>query len=546
VIARRSLLRRWSSLGAWLGQSDRAIAVLLAGAAFGLYGVTTGQLTGYEPETAGAAEGLIHSGALRVDRNSQIANGQAGRGRSGHYYAHTGLTQPLLEAPVYWVGERLDVASSSGRSVKWRVALLQLFDPLMAAIAVAAIFLLLRQRGRPRRLSLAVGVLAALASLIWPYAKIGMETTMMALLAVTLLSATWASIRGGAWRYALTGIAAGAMAASKPVGLILLLGLIPFARPTWQLPVRERWRAYVAFGVPLLVWVAAILWYNAYRTGSITNFDNPYYGDLGGAPAAAVGMLISPGKGLLWYSPLVLLGALGLRPLWRQDRQLAQVILITFVVNLAVISGSAQWTEDTWGPRYIVASAWLLLLPIAWWTGGIGRKPAVAVVAAIAAVVQFAGVFAWYGVSVNAARGFSGEPVYLYGDPRHPASAVAYGDDGPTWIPAASEARFQVLLLGAWIKEQITGTGFKIHYRPFWGRAETLDLTHTSNFTAPLPNFWWHFPNQSPAQEDLAVGLGVLGVGCALALVPAGAGLNRRKTLTPPARSTADDVQLVG
>jgi hypothetical protein len=205
-------------------------------------------------------------------------------------------------------------------------------------------------------------------------------------------------------------------------------------------------------------------------------------------------MLISPGKGLLLYSPLVILGLFGFRDLWRADRQLGGAIAITFLASLIVISGSSQWSEDTWGPRYLVASAWLLVLPIAWWTRGRVRCRTLAAVAAVAIVVQFAGVFSWYGVSVKAARTFSGQPVYPFHGGFTP-NQVAYGDEAPTWIPAVSELRFQVELLAAWVKEKVTGTGFTISYRPFWGRSETVNLTHPEQFVGvPLPDFWWNFP----------------------------------------------------
>jgi hypothetical protein len=544
------IARLWSSLGARIRRSDRLIALLLLGASFGLYGVTTGNLVGYEPETAGAAEGLVQNGSLRIEQSSRIANGQWAAGKDGGRFAHTGLTQPLLETPFYFAGDKLDeLSTSAGRSVKWRETFLRLFNPLMAAITVAAIFLLLRVRGRSRRQALGVAGLAAVTSLIWPYAKIGMETTTMALLALMVLGAAWATMRGGWWRYSLAGVAAGAMAASKPEALVLLLGLLAFVGPIQALPRRERWTALISFGGPLLAWIAAIAWYNAYRTGSITQFalgTFSYRSNWAGSPVAGIGMLVSPGKGLLWYSPLVILGGLGLRPLWRSDRQLALVIVITFVANLVVIAGSAQWNEDTWGPRYIVASAWLWLLPIAWWAHGVTRKRVLAGVAVVGTVIQFVGVFAWYGVSTPAARGFSGEPVYLYGNPRHPESAVAYGDDGPAWIPAASEIRFQIELFAAWIKEQVTGTGFKIHYRPFWGRAETIDLTHPGSIAGELPDFWWHYPRQTAAQEGVAVFIGLVGLGCGLALIPAVRRAPRPRVRPAPARSTADDVQLVG
>jgi hypothetical protein len=494
---------------------DGVLALALVLATFGLYGVTMGQLTGYEPETAGATEGLVQSGAPRFQTTTAIAQGQGLTLRGGYRYSHTGITQPVLEAPFYFLGEKIDDAASGGKNETWRVALLRLYNPAMAAITVLAMFLLLRLRGRSQRQALAVASLGALASMIWPYSKIGMETTMMAMVALMLLGAAWASARGGARRYALAGLAAGAAAAAKPVGLVLLIGVLAFSEPLLIMPRRQRIQMLIAFAIPLLAWIAAIAWYNAYRTGSITNFDAAYGADLLGAPFAAIGMLISPGKGLVLYSPLVILGALGLRTLWQADRPLALAIALTFLANLIVIAGSSQWSEDAWGPRYIVASAWLLLLPIAWWVQGRPRRHRVlAAVATLAVVAQLAGVFAWYGVSLRAATSFTGQHVYLYGGAS--TSAAVYGDDGPTWIPRVSELLFQTELLAAWVKEKLTGSGFTVSYQPFLGRPGTADLRHPQQYTGrPLPDFWWNYPGQTTALDVLAVGLAVLGLcGC--------------------------------
>lgn len=493
---------------------DWVVALLLFVGTFGFYCSTTGNLTGYEPQTAAVAEGLVKVGAPRIVPGSPVAGGLVDPSRP---FGHAGLAQPLFEAPVYWLGEKFDEAVSGGRSYAWRDALLRFYNPLMAAVTVLAIFLLLRLRGRSQRRALGVAALAAVGTMIWPYSKIGMETTMMAMVSLMILGAAWATMRGGIHRFALTGLAAGAAAASKPVGVIMLAGLLGFTQPMLAFPRRERIRYLVALALPIAAWLVAIAWYNNYRYGSVTNFGQQFWPDWPNAPIAFLGMLVSPGKGLLWFSPLVILGALGMRPLWREDRPLALAIAITFGINLVIISGTIQWTDDTWGPRYIAATEWLLVLPIAWWVHGQRRRRTLAAVAAVAITVQVAGVFAWYGVSVRIQRALSGQPSYLYGG--HPQNAVAYGDDGPTWIMATSELRFQLELVAAWVKDNITGTGFKISYEPFWGRPETVDFTHTIRTVGPLPDFWWNYPGQTAPFVGLAVTVGLITYGSAMMLV---------------------------
>jgi hypothetical protein len=204
----------------------RALAVLVGLAAFGLFGLTAGPLTGYENETAAVSEGLVKAGQLRVLQGTPlVAQGIIGRG--GHSYGRAGLTQPLLEAPAYWLGEKLDELSPDGKSYRWRVTLLQLFDPAMAALTVMAIFALLCLRGVTDRRALLVATLCAIGTLIWPYSKIGMDTTLMAMLALAVLTAAWTASQPTAWRFALTGLAIALAVNSKAYGALLVLGTLP-------------------------------------------------------------------------------------------------------------------------------------------------------------------------------------------------------------------------------------------------------------------------------------------------------------------------------
>ncbi len=496
-------------------------AILLALATFGLYGLTAGALEGYEPETAAVAEGLVKTGQLRIIPGSPLtAGGQGIFGRGGHIYGRQGLAQPILEAPFYWVGWKLDEIGSNGRRYSARLAMLRLYNPLMAALTVFAIFALLALRGVSERRALGVAALAGVATLIWPYSKMGMDTTLMAMVALTFAAAAWAAIRPSALRFALVGVAAGLAGNSKPYGIFLLVGAVPLLwHPFIELPPRQRIRVLTALAVPLALAAVAGGWYNWYRTGSATNFMNTYIAAPVAAPISAVGLFLSPGKGLLFYSPLVVLGLIGFRELWRADRRLGLAILLTVIANTVFVAISVSWTDETWGPRYLVPSAWLLVLPIAWWARGPRRIRWLAGFATIGVCVQLAAILTSYGASIPALRAISGgEFVYPYG---HPGAAVAYGDDGPRWVPGASPLLFQLELATAYVKEQVTGSGFVVSYHPYRGNQATLDLTHPDRSLAPLPDFWWAHSAGSKMRL-LAVLLATLLLGCVVALFRGG------------------------
>ncbi len=208
----------------------------------------------------------------------------------------------------------------------------------------------------------------------------------------------------------------------------------------------------------------------------------------------------------------MVLGILGLRELRRADLPLTRTIVLAASINIAFIATSVSWTDETWGPRYLIPTAWLLVLPVAWWITDRRRKRWLVAIAALAVCIQFVGVFASYSVDERASSIVAGAPVYDRSD-------VAYGDDGPRWVPLASPLLFQTELTIADLKEGITGTGFVVTYQGWRGHPATISLRHPDRGFGPLPDFWWTFPGLTTNQDLLAVLLAVVLLGCGAALI---------------------------
>jgi hypothetical protein len=66
------------------------------------------------------------------------------------------------------------------------------------------------------------------------------------------------------------------------------------------------------------------------------------------------GLLVSPGRGLLWYSPVVILSLIGFIHALKKNRLAALLIVALFSGFLLIHSGS-WWTGGwSWGPRYLL------------------------------------------------------------------------------------------------------------------------------------------------------------------------------------------------
>jgi hypothetical protein len=466
---------------------------LLFAMAFTLYGFTTHELTGYEPETGAVTEGLVLEGHFWDDEDSSQPLKADIPGRGGHHYARAGVLQPLLEAPFFAAGHLGDELLGSLTGNRAGYIALWFYNPFLAALAAVAVFALVLQARGSLRWGVAIGVLFVVASIAWPYSKIGMETTFMTALAASYALAVWARRSPSVLSWALTGLATGATVTTKPYAAV---ALVPVAILLWPaflaIDRRQRLRLALAVCIPVLLWVGVIGWYNWMRFGSVTEFG---YGEAPltkSMPLAALGLLFSPGKGLVLYSPLVVLGALGLPHLLRRDPYLAAALLAGFLGLLFLSALSTYWGDEVWGPRYVVPVAWTMLVPIAWWADSVSRQKALAGLAAVAVLVQVIGVSAQYAHYTFAVRGLSGVPVY---EDRLgvPAEEIPYGNDPTRWIPELSALLVQSEeLLSSQVLERLGADGLEVTYAPFEGRSRTVDFSE-SPYKTPL-DFWWAEP----------------------------------------------------
>src|SRR4051794_26469929 len=192
-------------------------ALLIFIFALGVYAATQGpDVQGYEAETAAVAEGFVRTGTftLPADYPHLAATGQ--RGRNGELVGRAGLPQELLEAPFALAGLALDRASSSPDPRRWRAWTVLFYNPAVVALCACLLFLLVRRLRRSVTAGIAVGVAFTVATLAWPYAKAGMDTTAMLGVLLAFLGALRARDCDDLPSWALAGFGAGLAVAAKP------------------------------------------------------------------------------------------------------------------------------------------------------------------------------------------------------------------------------------------------------------------------------------------------------------------------------------------
>jgi hypothetical protein len=285
-------------------------------------------------------------------------------GSDGRYYAQYGVGQSLLAVPFYLLGRGVYRLAGWGTEGFVTRAAVMLLNPLALSVLGGVLYSLARRLGYGKGAAAGIALMACLATPLFVYSKTFFSEPLVALaLAVAVLAALEGSERStGAW--VNCGAASGAVVLIKPVALVVAPVFLAFA----ALRREGRWRALALLAWPLALALAGAGCYNLARFGS--PFDTGYRTAAWDVPlwVGLPGLLLSSGKGLLWYCPPAMLGLAGFVPLAR--RRPRAVMLLGCVSGLYLLLHSIynHWHGGgSWGPRLILPIVPLLILPAAEW-----------------------------------------------------------------------------------------------------------------------------------------------------------------------------------
>ena len=286
-------------------------------------------------------------------------------GRDQRTYSKYGLGQSLVTLPLYGLGMAWRAVSHASHAPRSTSLLL---NGLLTAFTAAILFSLTQDVGFSRRSGILLTLIWALCTPAWPYTHtFASEPLVTCCLTCAALGAVRFSQSSRTHWLVLTGAMLGlalltrinALAALPAFGLYL--GLTWRARHTpFGLVVRQAAPGLAALGVG----VGLMLLYNQTRFGNpldfgyqTSNWQAPFF-------AGLYGLTLSPGKGLLWYAPCVLLGIVGLRTFARSSPREA-LLCAGIVLGYLLFHGSYTYWEGgwCWGPRLVLPALPFAILP---------------------------------------------------------------------------------------------------------------------------------------------------------------------------------------
>ena len=314
---------------------------------FSLLAFGTPALDAFRPDFAATG---VHTWYLQERRGATVS----------FYPVGTALAALPVYLPVY------GFLSIGGRPPASTLFLLsepteKLAASVLTALAVVVFYLTARRRMEPRQ-AFGAALVFGLASSMWATASqmLWQQTVVAAALTVALGFLTWPELPR--WAAAGAGAALSLLVAARPTeGLLFAAGLaVALFAPGGPRQRVHRGVAFLLGALPLLLVGFGINWY--------------YYGQLGGGYESVAtyftsgftaerlqgipGLLVSPNRGLLVFTPIALLG------IWGLARQIApgeprDPVLVSFGIaafGCLLIAGAYPdwWGGWSFGPRYLV------------------------------------------------------------------------------------------------------------------------------------------------------------------------------------------------
>jgi 4-amino-4-deoxy-L-arabinose transferase-like glycosyltransferase len=312
-------------------------------------------------------------------------NAAAIPGEDGRRYAKYGIGLSLVAIPLYAASDLLAPVipvggghDPAGNDVMGpRVYGSTLTNAVIAAAVVALVFLMAVALGFAQATALILALVTAIATPIAHYSGTFLSEPLAALcLAATVYGILRASTTGdvaapAAQRWLLiSGFAAGLGLATRPAVAVALVA--PALWVMWlawrgsRMSIRDGSKVWVVWVTPLASWLAVVGLYNWSRFGSVTETGYGGEADAYTTPilTGLYGLLASPGRGLIWYAPPLLIAFAGAFWFRRRNPALTLVIAGMLVATLLLYGRYYAWHGGgVWGPRFLVPLIPVLILP---------------------------------------------------------------------------------------------------------------------------------------------------------------------------------------
>jgi len=300
-------------------------------------------------------ESIVRRGDDDINQLLWMGQQQGTYGLDGELYCRKGIGTSLLSLPLAWLGLVVPF---------WgMVQTTLLFNAVVTALTGTLVYLYVNRLGYSASTSLVLSLVFGLATLAWPYAKYCFSDPLAGL---SLFAAAYFLQRyrdnGKASDTLWAGTSLGVAVATRFANIITLplFGLLLLAyiatRDKGQ-EIRDKpLPPILAFALPLALTALLLGGYNYARYGDVLQtgylpqekFSTPWLEGISG-------LLISPGRGLFLYAPVLLVSLLA-TPAFVKRHHLEAALALLVSASCVLLYG--RWffwhAGYAWGPRFLV------------------------------------------------------------------------------------------------------------------------------------------------------------------------------------------------
>ena len=358
-------------------------------------------------------------------------------GHDGRHYTKNAAGQAVLALPLVAVAEvaaaRLGV-SEQHRTLALRFAV-SFFNAAVVALLLAVFYLTVRALGVEAPGALDATLMLGFTTPLWVYAKSFMAEPLQALGLLLALAGSARAALGDARRSAWAGLGVLIAVSAK-------LSMLPLALACLVPLTRARWTCWIPPALMLALALAGHAAYNQARFGTLWETGYGAQATLAAYTTPVLtglyGLLVSSGKGVMWFAPALWLAIPGAFTLARSGAAQARTgiaIGVAWALALAIYAKFEHWAGDgSFGPRYLVPLLPLAFVPVAFFLHRAGRwRRALATLLATAGLaVQIGGVAIYFGAQMREAGDYPytralNDPAFMHESHFEPRSSPILG-----------------------------------------------------------------------------------------------------------------------
>jgi hypothetical protein len=321
-----------------------------------------------------------------------------------HYASLFPIVTPVLITPLYVIPFLFNIPFTD----LLQLVMSHIASALISALSVVFIYLACRYISS-RKVALLSALIFAFATSTWSVSSqhLFAHGTSELLLAIMIFLVIRNEACSSTWNIAFMGMCSGLFIFNRPSDSILVLPIIGYV--LWYYRSKMWHYLFSGFlsGVPFLIYNVLVFHNPVGGYSQVTSrlsFDITFFSNY-------LGLLIAPNRGLLVFTPILLLAIFGFWIIKDNNKPIFRFLegsLIAIAITLLVYASFDDWQGgETYGPRYLTCILPYLIIGLCIFFDALAKKPRkiyvmgmIGLLITFSVFVQFVGVF-YYRPSSN-------------------------------------------------------------------------------------------------------------------------------------------------